>query len=148
MAYLVDDFSKFRSSTFDVLHFKNSSNMAKIWQKNEEKPCSTCLLVIFRLIPGTPKSDFILSLSVFRSFLQIHSILKKKFDYLKLHFFYRIFEHCVAWYLFSDMWQIRKYEFKWSIKMTINQIISSNRRDISPRKPKIFVMMWKFLRKR
>ena len=35
-----NDLAKFpSSSTFDVLHFAKSSNMAKIWRKNEEKPC-------------------------------------------------------------------------------------------------------------
>ena len=32
--------------------FEKSSNMGKIWQKNEEKPSSTCLKLIFRLISG------------------------------------------------------------------------------------------------
>ena len=33
--------------------FEKPSTMAKIWQKIEQKPCSTCLQSIFRLIPGT-----------------------------------------------------------------------------------------------
>ena len=36
-----DDISMFRSAS--VLHFENSSNMAKKLVKNEENPCSTCL---------------------------------------------------------------------------------------------------------
>ena len=27
-----------------ALHFEKSSDMPKIWQKNKEKPCSTCLI--------------------------------------------------------------------------------------------------------
>ena len=34
------------------------SNMSKIWQQNEEKPCSTCHIPIFQLILGTIKSNF------------------------------------------------------------------------------------------
>ena len=33
-------------------NFEKSSNMTRFWQKNEEKPCSTCLKHIFRLIMG------------------------------------------------------------------------------------------------
>ena len=32
--------------------------MQKNLAKNEEKPCSTCLKSIFRMIPGTRKTDF------------------------------------------------------------------------------------------
>ena len=39
---IFDDFSKFRRN-FGMLYFERSSNMANIWQKNEVKPCSTCL---------------------------------------------------------------------------------------------------------
>ena len=35
--------------------------LQKLWQKNEEKPCSSCLKFIFRLILGTRKSDFVTS---------------------------------------------------------------------------------------
>ena len=50
---IFDDFSMFYS-TFGVFHFEKCKNLAK----NEEKPCSTCLKLIFRLNPGTRKSDF------------------------------------------------------------------------------------------
>ena len=39
-------------------NFEKSSNMmAKIWQKMKINPCPTCLQPIFRLIPGTQKSN-------------------------------------------------------------------------------------------
>ena len=51
---IFDDFSKF----FGTFYFEKSSNMHKKLAKNEEKPCSTCLDLIFRLIPGTRISYF------------------------------------------------------------------------------------------
>ena len=48
-----DDFIKVGSA-----FCAKSSNMTRIWQKNEEVPCSTCLKPIFCLIPSTLKLDF------------------------------------------------------------------------------------------
>ena len=48
---IFDDFSNFRSA-FGMLLLEKSSNMPKFGE-NEEKPCSTCLQLILRLIPGT-----------------------------------------------------------------------------------------------
>ena len=39
-------------------NFEKSSNMAKIWQKNEEKPCSTCLKPISPWHFQNPKPRF------------------------------------------------------------------------------------------
>ena len=38
--------------------FEKSRNIPKKLTKNERKPCSTCLKLIFRLIPSTQKSNF------------------------------------------------------------------------------------------
>ena len=47
---ILDYFSKWNSPQA-LLNFEKSSNMPKIRQRNEEKPCSTGLKPIFRFIP-------------------------------------------------------------------------------------------------
>ena len=41
-----------------VRNFEESSNMAKIWQKMKKSLVPQCIQPIFRLIPGTRKTDF------------------------------------------------------------------------------------------
>ena len=42
-----------------MLHIEKSSKMTKNWQKNEDKPCSTCVQPISRIDFWSQKPDFI-----------------------------------------------------------------------------------------
>ena len=42
---------------FGALHIEKSSNMSKIWQKNEQKPCSTWLKSLNPFLHGTYKTQ-------------------------------------------------------------------------------------------